>query len=336
MQRSGRFGVKHFPRWTHFTPSAVVPGLNGVCVPSLPGAGISFAGGPRCGPRAIPLRRNAWSAELAETVQEARLGQPMWGKAKIAVATRRELQAVGESTIGRVLAHLVRQGSVEPIPALRRKAPRAVRSQRKWARRRSAGLKPAKPGEIVQADPLTVTSKRAAARPRSSSSRPIPSPNGPARRPAEGRPRGTQGTSSKSSSAKCPSPSRPPRSTEAPMTQFLKSYLNGGRLPENIQDFLNFTDNQILSDLQEATTNQGSMLHLCANRILSRDHFKLIYERNPIDSNVAVNSPDLIANAIRGKFGPDKIWFDKHEQRGGTLSIPVQLHDNRIGRLRKP
>ena len=165
MQRSGRFGVKHFPRWTHFTPSAVVPGLNGVCGPSLPVAGIAFAGGPRCGPRAIPLRRNAWSAKLAEAVQEARLGQPMWGKAKIAVATRRELQAVGESTIGRVLAHLVRQGSVEPVPALRRNAPRAVRSQRKWARRRPAGLKPAKPGEIVQVDTPAVTPKgRTAAR----------------------------------------------------------------------------------------------------------------------------------------------------------------------------
>ena len=56
----------------------------------------------------------------------------------------------------------------------------------------------------------------------------------------------------------------------------------------------------------------------------------MIYERNPIDSNVAVNSPDLIAKAIRDKFGPDQIWFDKHEQRGGTLSIHVQLHDNGI------
>ena len=106
------------------------------------------------------LRRNAWSAELVKAVQEARLDQPMWGKAKTAVAIRPELpelQAVSESTVGRVLAHLVRQGSVEPVPALRRKAPRAARSQRKWARRRPAGLKPGKPGEIVQVDTLTVT-----------------------------------------------------------------------------------------------------------------------------------------------------------------------------------
>ena len=105
------------------------------------------------------LRRNAWSAKLAEAVREARLDQPMWGKAKIAVAIRREGLAASESTVGRVLAHLVSRGSVEPVPALRRKAPRAARSQRKWARRRPTGLKPAKPGEIVQVDTLTVTPK---------------------------------------------------------------------------------------------------------------------------------------------------------------------------------
>ena len=45
-----------FPR-AHFTRSPAAPGLNGVCEPSLPGTGMAFAGGPRCGPLATPLRR---------------------------------------------------------------------------------------------------------------------------------------------------------------------------------------------------------------------------------------------------------------------------------------
>ena len=52
--------MKHFPRWTHLTPSPAVPGLNGVCGLSFPGAGIAFAGGPaaarwrsRCGGRGL-------------------------------------------------------------------------------------------------------------------------------------------------------------------------------------------------------------------------------------------------------------------------------------------
>ena len=106
------------------------------------------------------LRRTAWSAELVEAVLAARRDQPMWGKAKIAVVVRRgrpEWPAASESTVGRILSHLMRRGAVEPVPALRRKAPRAARSRREWARRRPAGLRPAKPGEIVQVDTLTVT-----------------------------------------------------------------------------------------------------------------------------------------------------------------------------------
>ena len=46
----------NFPR-AHFARSPAAPGSDGVCGPSLSGAGIAFAGGPRCGPLAIPLRR---------------------------------------------------------------------------------------------------------------------------------------------------------------------------------------------------------------------------------------------------------------------------------------
>ena len=105
------------------------------------------------------MRGPGWSPELVEAVKEARLEQPMRGKAKIAVVVQRALpgQAVSESTIGRILSQLMRQGSIDPVPARRKKAPRAARSQRTWARRRPTGLKPEKPGEIVQVDTLTVT-----------------------------------------------------------------------------------------------------------------------------------------------------------------------------------
>ena len=52
-----QFGVKHLYARTHFIRSPAVPGLNGVCGLALSGAGMAFAGGPRYGPLAIPLRR---------------------------------------------------------------------------------------------------------------------------------------------------------------------------------------------------------------------------------------------------------------------------------------
>ena len=49
--------MKHLYARAHFTRSPAVPGLNGVCGLALSGAGMAFAGGPCCGPLAIPRRR---------------------------------------------------------------------------------------------------------------------------------------------------------------------------------------------------------------------------------------------------------------------------------------
>ena len=85
----------------------------------------------------------------------------MWGKAKIAAAVAEELRplnlAASESTVGRILADLVERGGVEPVWNLRHKAPRAARSQRPWVRRRPAGHRPDRAGDIVQVDSMTVT-----------------------------------------------------------------------------------------------------------------------------------------------------------------------------------
>ena len=48
--------MKHLYARAHFTPPPAAPGLNSVCGLALSGAGMAFAGGPRCGPPAIPWR----------------------------------------------------------------------------------------------------------------------------------------------------------------------------------------------------------------------------------------------------------------------------------------
>ena len=113
----------------------------------------------RPGPRRS--RRANRRPELVRAVEETRKEHPMWGKAKIAAAIAEELRplnlAASESTVGRILADLVKRGAVEPVWNLRRKAPRAARSRRPWARRRPAGHRPERAGDIVQVDSMTVT-----------------------------------------------------------------------------------------------------------------------------------------------------------------------------------
>ena len=103
------------------------------------------------------LRRPNWPPALVDAVEAMRRDYPMWGKAKLVVLLRREGWVVSESTTGRILAMLVARGRVVPVPALRRRRRHGVRRKRPHARRLPKGLRPSRPGEIVQLDTLSVS-----------------------------------------------------------------------------------------------------------------------------------------------------------------------------------
>jgi transposase InsO family protein len=104
------------------------------------------------------VRTRNWTPALVEAVEHLRGDNPMWGKRKLAVLLRREGLAVSISTVGRIIAHLVARGAIVAVPILRRRP-----GQRRWrrpghrhAKRLPKGLKPDKPGALVQIDTLFV------------------------------------------------------------------------------------------------------------------------------------------------------------------------------------
>ena len=104
-------------------------------------------------------RKPEWSRELARAVEASRADNPMWGKRKIAVLLRREGFMTSVSTVGRILAALVRRGAVTPVPLLRRRpAARRFRltAEQRYARRLPKGRRASRPGELVQIDTLFV------------------------------------------------------------------------------------------------------------------------------------------------------------------------------------
>jgi transposase len=105
------------------------------------------------------LRKPAWPPALVQAVEELRADNPMWGKRKLAWLLRREGVVVSLSTIGRILRSLMDRGVVTPVPTLRRK-PGGRRFRiigKRHARRLPKGLKPSRPGQIVQVDTMFVS-----------------------------------------------------------------------------------------------------------------------------------------------------------------------------------
>lgn len=102
-------------------------------------------------------RRPTWASALVEAVQRLREDFPMWGRAKLVVLLRAEGFVVSESTVGRILSHLVARGVVEPVPLLRRAKATLRRVRRRHARRLPKGHVADRPGGLVQLDTLTIT-----------------------------------------------------------------------------------------------------------------------------------------------------------------------------------
>ena len=102
-------------------------------------------------------RPKTWSPALVMAAERLRLDFPMWGKAKLGPILRRQGLAVCDSTVGRILAYLVRRGVVEPVPTLRhRLRTRRARPKRPHALRLPRDMSVEAPGDLVQLDTLSI------------------------------------------------------------------------------------------------------------------------------------------------------------------------------------
>ena len=103
-------------------------------------------------------RKTIWTTKLVQAVEEWRLEEPAWGKAKIVVKLREQGFTASEATVGRILAHLVKRGAIQPVPAMRKGArTRKWAAKRRFAERLPKSAKATKPGQIVQLDTVYVT-----------------------------------------------------------------------------------------------------------------------------------------------------------------------------------
>jgi transposase InsO family protein len=103
-------------------------------------------------------RKTTWTTQLVQAVEEWRLEEPTWGKAKIVVKLREQGFTASEATVGRILAHLVKRGAIQSVPAMRKAAKRRKwTAKRRFAERLPKSAKAREPGQIVQLDTVYVT-----------------------------------------------------------------------------------------------------------------------------------------------------------------------------------
>lgn len=114
------------------------------------------------------------------------------------------------------------------------------------------------------------------------------------------------------------------------LRDFLKKCLPAGYLPIEIEEHLQLTDNEILVDLLKSAREEKHQGYDPSRRITNREHFRLLYQRNPNDTSKSLEAGKLIFQAACEKFGEANVRYDTYKQKSSGLNFPVLSIDGRI------
>jgi HD superfamily phosphohydrolase len=118
------------------------------------------------------------------------------------------------------------------------------------------------------------------------------------------------------------------------LKDFLTAWLPKGRFPTTLDGHLSHTDNEVMEAILKAAIHGAHPGPDAARRIVERDHFRLIYQRNPLDASVdGTPNPDAahaVYEAACKQFGKDSVRRDARRAEREGLDFPVLTKDQRV------
>ena len=114
------------------------------------------------------------------------------------------------------------------------------------------------------------------------------------------------------------------------LKDFLVFWLPEGKFSTNINDLLNISDNDVLVALEQSMLDENSESFIHFRRILNREHFKVIYQRNQKDIKKNPGAVELVYNETCKRFSGNVVRKDRYTQKGSEVDFPVLLNDGRI------
>ena len=112
------------------------------------------------------------------------------------------------------------------------------------------------------------------------------------------------------------------------LKDFLKEWLPNGTFSTDPADHIRLTDNEVTAALMEAARDSSSKGHDAARRIVERQHFRLLYERNPADIARNPGAARQVFESASKQFGAGDVRLDSYRQKGSSADFPV-LCDNK-------
>jgi len=114
------------------------------------------------------------------------------------------------------------------------------------------------------------------------------------------------------------------------LKDFLVKWLPKGCFSIELDEHLATTDDEINFALLRSAKDAKLPGHDEAKRIFRRNHFRLLYQRNPADMEKNQEACRAVYEAASENFDKDNVRFDSYRQKGGGLDFPVLGRDGRI------
>lgn len=107
------------------------------------------------------------------------------------------------------------------------------------------------------------------------------------------------------------------------LMEFLKEWLPEGRFPTEIDKHISCGDNEVTAGMWKAAADSSERSHAPAKRIISREHFRQIYERSSSEELRALEPGKQVYDGLAAQFGKDEVRRDAYTQTGGSYDFPV-------------
>lgn len=114
------------------------------------------------------------------------------------------------------------------------------------------------------------------------------------------------------------------------LKDFLRNWLPSGKFSIDLEDHLRMTDNEVLVAIQQAADDEGNPAHEPARRILKREHFKVLYGRNPDDLLINREASAAVYEAACAEFGEEHFRHDAYKKVNTAPDYSVLGDDGRV------
>lgn len=114
------------------------------------------------------------------------------------------------------------------------------------------------------------------------------------------------------------------------LAMWLKEQRDDGKFPTAVDAHLDLTDNEVAAAILHAARKRTIPGHDPARRIVERGHFRLIYQRTPVDATVNPAAAQAVYKAALERFGTEKVRRDMREPKSEGVDFPVLTKDQRV------